>query len=280
MRGAFAKSSDCLCDTENVALLDVIIPAGGEIDEAFARVVGVKNKALIPIDGTPVISRTIDALRATGMVDRIVVVTSKELLDNPIMKRADIVLNEGKSGPENIFRALDELLKSKNPPEKVAIVTSDLPFLTPEAIRDFIQLCPDGKDFCVPLIEQEDFLECFPSAQATFVRLRDGIYTTGCMYVATCKGLQTALHHIEQVFQRRKSKLGMARLLGFGFVFKLLTRSLTVTMVEAKVCSILGCKGVAVPNSPAELAFDIDYIEDYQYAIGAARSKKPTAPAP
>jgi GTP:adenosylcobinamide-phosphate guanylyltransferase len=265
-----------------VALLDVIIPAGGEIDEAFARVVGVKNKALIAIDGEPVISRTIAALRASGLVDRIVVVTSKDLVDHAVFKRADIVLPEGKSGPENIFRALDELLKSKNPPERVMIVTSDLPFLTEDCIKHFVDMCPRDKDFCVPLIEQGDFLETFPSAEATFVKLKGGIYTTGCMYLATAKGLQTAIHHIEQVFQRRKSKLGMARLLGFGFILKLLTRSLTVEMVEQKVSTILGCRGVAVPNSPPELAYDIDYVEDYQYAIGAAKSarRSPVVPAP
>jgi len=76
---------------------------------------------------------------------------------------------------------------------------------------------------------------------------------------------------IERVFQNRKSKIGMARILGLKFVYGYLTQSLTVSDVEAKVKDVLKCSAAAVPGSPPELAFDIDYQEDYHYAVQAMK---------
>ena len=97
--------------------------------------------------------------------------------------------------------------------------------------------------------------------------LIDGTWTTGCAYLATPKGMFAAMEHIERVFQNRKSKLGMARILGLKFVYGYLTQKLTVSDVEAKVKDVLKCSAVAIPGSPPELAFDIDYPEDYHYAL-------------
>jgi CTP:molybdopterin cytidylyltransferase MocA len=253
-----------------VASFDVIVPAGGKIDAEFAEVVGTSSKALISFNERTMLARTLDTLRGSGLVNRIVVVGSHEVREHPDAQAADLVLEEGSSGPDNILRGLNALGET----DEVLIVTSDLPFLSEQGMRDFVGKCRRGEgiDFHVPLIAQHEFADQFPGTTATFVRLKDGCYTTGCAYLATGKGLRQAIEHIEQVFQRRKSKLGMARLLGFRFVFELLTRRLTVPAVEKKVMDILGCRGAAVPNSPAELAFDIDYLDDYRYSLERFRS--------
>lgn len=247
--------------------LDVIIPAGGKLNQAFTRVAGTSSKALIQFEGATVLSSTIDALRECRSTRRIVVVGSQEVLDNPDSRLADAALLETTSGPQNILKGLKWLLDQHQAPEHVMIVTCDLPFVTAETFEKFLSLCPAGKDFCVPLISRESFGDAFPGTSATFVKLIDGTWTTGCAYLVSCKGLMKAIGHIEAVFKNRKSKLGMAKLLGMRFVYGLLTQKLTVTDVERKVEQLLHCVGVAVPGSPPELAFDIDYIDDYHYAL-------------
>ena len=255
-----------------MAQVDVIIPAGGKINPAFARVVGTSNKALIKLEGKTVLSNTLECLRSMPGVRRIVVIGPEEV-HAEAQGVADHALPEQKTGPQNIFSGLRWLTQCYDPAEQVLIVTSDLPFLNTQVLKTFIDLCPPGKDFCVPLISKDAFLDCFPSAEATFVTLRDGTWTTGCAYLATPKGLFTAIEHIERVFANRKSKLGMARILGPKFVYGYLTQKLTVTDVEEKVKDLLKCVGVAIPGSPPELCFDIDYIEDYHYALGALKLK-------
>lgn len=248
-------------------MVDVIIPAGGKLPSSLVKLSGVDRKPFLKITDQTILESTFAALRGCDFVRRIVIIGPDEVLRHEACARADDRIPEGKSGPENIFRGLDWLMKQPDPPEYVMIVTADLPFITSETLRTFVNLCPQGKDFCVPLISKEEFEEMFPQASATFVGLRDGTWTAGCAYLATASGLKKAIHHIEGLFQQRKSKLGMAKLLGYKFVWDLLFHKLVVADIEAKVRELLQCEGVAVPGSPAELAYDIDDTEDYYYGV-------------
>lgn len=257
-----------------MAGLDVVIPAGGELTEEFARVVGTHAKGLIRFDGRTILETTIEALRLSGKVRRIAIVGSEELRSHTDAGAADILVAEGATGPENIFRGVDALLEEKEPPEQVMICTCDLPFLNEKAVQRFVDACPANKDFCVPLVSEYDFSEAFPQAKATFVPLRDGVYTAGCLYKTNIEALKKALHHIDRLFVNRKSKIGMARVLGMRFVMLLLLKRLTIRDIEDKVMDLLGCSGAAVPNCAAELAYDVDYLEDYHYAVATMKATR------
>jgi molybdopterin-guanine dinucleotide biosynthesis protein A len=254
--------------------IDAILPAGGRLDDAFAKVVGASNKALVPFDGITILDRTLSALRESSAVGRIVLIGSRDVNASPEASKADAALPEGATGPENIFRGLDYLMDSGEPPQRVLICASDLPFLTADVVSRFVASCPEEIDFCVPLIEEEAFADAFPQAKATFVELRDGVYTTGCLYNVRPEPLRKAIHAIDHLFMNRKSKLGMARLLGWRFTLQLLSKRLAVRDIEGKVRELLGCTGAAVPHSPPELAYDIDYVEDYHYAVQAFRTMR------
>ena len=247
--------------------LDVILPAGGRVDDAFAAEAGTPFKAIMEVDGQTVLGRTIRALRGLSEVDRIVVIGPQEVQRHADAQLADLRIDEGKTGPENIFKGLDALSQHQaRSQHRILIVTTDLPFLTTALLRSYIDHCPQDKDFTVPLISKREWAAKYPGAEATFIKLRDGEFTTGCAYLASSQGLRRARPHIEKVFENRKSKMGIARMLGPNFVLKWLTKKLTVADVERKVQALLDCSAVAVPDSPPELAFDIDYREDYRYA--------------
>ena len=99
----------------------------------------------------------------------------------------------------------------------------------------------------------------------------------GCLYNVQPEALQKAIHHIDRIFVNRKSKLGMARVLGLRFVLLLLTKRLSIKDIEDKVTELLGCTGQAVADSPPELAYDVDYIEDYHYAMQTFRTMRKVA---
>lgn len=246
---------------------DAILPAGGKIDAEFAKEVGTDYKALIMIDGKTILGRTLDALEGTGMVKSTIVIGPDEVLNHDDGQRATYKLPPGETGPDNIYRGLNQLLSEPAPPQKVLVVTTDLPFLTPDVLSRFIQSCPADRDICVPLIRESDFHKRFPGTDATFVKLKDDVWTTGCAYVMDVNALRKAKPHIDRVFENRKSKMGMAKLLGPAFVLKWLTKRLTLVDVEAKIMNVLGCSGAAVTGSAPELAFDIDYPEDYHFAV-------------
>ncbi|HWD39982.1 MAG TPA: nucleotidyltransferase family protein [Fimbriimonas sp.] len=245
---------------------DAILPAGGRIKPDFASVVGTDVKALIKFEGESILEKTLKALRETGRIGRMAVIGCDEVR-KASKSLADDVLPEGASGPENILRGLKDLISKPNASEKVFLVTTDLPFLSREIVDRYLDQCSDGRDINVPLVSRDQWEQRFPGTTATFAKLADGTWTTGCAFLIDVGALENSMPQIEQVFNNRKSVMGMAKLLGPKFLFKFATKTLTVPDIEVKIQQMLGCTGAAIRNAPTELAYDIDALDDYEYAV-------------
>ncbi len=250
---------------------DAILPAGGTVDATLAAASGTSNKALIKFGDQTILSRTLACLRESGMIRRTVVVGPDDVHQSLSGSDVDILLPAGQSGPDNILSGLQALLELPDKPQKVVVVTTDLPFLTPDMVRDFIASCPPDSDICLPLCSKADYQRRFPNSNSTFVPLKDGVWTAGCLYLLDVEALQRAKPHIDRLFEVRKSKVGMVRVLGFKFLVKFITKTLTVRDIERKIETLLNCSGSAILNSAPELAFDIDYLDDYEYALEHAK---------
>lgn len=249
-----------------VSIYDAIVPAGGTIDTEFAVKAGTSVKALIEFNGVTMIETVLQSLKDSGKVRNIVVIGDHRIQE--IATRLGAYgLEPGQTGPENIFRGLDKLQQLEGNLDRAMIVTCDLPFLSSEMVQKYIELCPTDKDICVPIIDADEFTKTYPGTTSTFVKTKDGTFTIGGMFMMNGNRLRDLRPAIERVFAKRKSKVGMAMLIGPGFVLKWLTKSLTIRDLERKIESMLGCTGSAVRGAPVELAYDIDDLEDYDYAM-------------
>lgn len=244
---------------------DAILPAGGRVAPELAVKVGTDVKAMIRFGEETILGRTIRILTESGLVRRTVAIGG-EAVQAEAKAHGAQALPEASTGPENILNGLKWLRAQPDPPRKVLVVTTDLPFLTADLMRRFVALCPEDRAITVPLISRTEWDARFPDANAMFVTLGDGQWTTGCAYLLDAEALERSMPQIERVFAVRKSKLGMVRLLGPVFATRYLTKTLTVPQVEAKIQAMLGCSGAAVRGAPPELAYDIDDLEDYAFA--------------
>ncbi len=248
---------------------DAILPAGGRIRGRFAAEAGTELKALIEIGGQTVLEQTLGVLRATGRVCKVAVVGPSEIRSYAAAGWADAVLPEGgRSAPANVLRALEWLYEANGGrhAERVLVVTTDLPFLTPEAINRFLDACPAEAEVCVPLIQREEFEGRFPGHRIRFVRLRDGWWMIGGAFLVRPQAVINARPLIEKAFAARKNYLAMAGLLGISCIARFITGGLTVGQIERRCREILGCTGRGVRDCPPELVFDIDRPVDYRYA--------------
>lgn len=253
--------------------VNAILPAAGRISGDFAAEAGVELKALIELSGKTLLEHTIATLRATDCVDRIVVIGPEEL--TPAARGADIILPEGESGPDNIFRGLQWLHDSDGGhAERAMILTTDLPFLTPAAVTDFLAKCPE-MDLCLPVIRREAFEARFPDMTIDYVRLCDGEWTMGCAFLINPTSLIKNRSLLDRVFVARKSQLAMARLLGPFFIARFICGRLTMADIEQRCLKLLGCSGAAVMGCAAELALDIDLPEEYRYAARNFADREP-----
>ncbi len=249
-------------------IFDAILPAGGHISGPFAEQTGCDIKALIPFGGQTILERAIDTLRATGRVRRIVVVGAEQTLQVANSCGVEGAILEGATGPENNILGLKWLQSQPGgATNRVLITTTDLPFLTPQTLNAYIDACPADADVAIPLVSRAAYERRFPGSIIEYVRLRDGEFTVGCTFVVNAATLLVNLPHFERAFAARKSNLRMARLAGARISWRLITRQLTVRDIEARASRIAHCRGVAVFDTPAELAYDIDVPEEYAYAM-------------
>ena len=248
-------------------MYDAILPAGGRIAPPLSIQVGTESKALIDFGGRSILARTLNALADSGRVGRTVVIGTPEVLAHKDAALASDLIEAGLSLPENLFKGLDYLLASGTVSDRVLVVPTDMPFLDGGIVAKYLDMAPKDKDILVPLIQRHEFDEMFPGSSSTFVTLKGGAYTLGGLFVMAPHALQKSRHHIERVVEQRKSKLGMAKLLGPVFVAKWLSTQMTLADVEKKIQSMLHISGSAVLGVPAQLAYDVDDQEDYDYAI-------------
>jgi CTP:molybdopterin cytidylyltransferase MocA len=245
---------------------DVVLPAGGRISGDFARSAGTTIKALIEIDGETILRRMIRVLAETGAARRTIVIGPDEALDEARAAGADMVLGEGDSGPENVFRGLEASVAQRaGGDHRVVIAASDLPFLTAAAVEAFVRAAPDV-DIAVPVVRKEDFERAYPKTTSTYVSLREGEITMGCLFLLRPEALLRNRVHLERAFAARKSNLAMAQLIGLPAVIAFALRRLSLDRIEERCRNVLRCSGSAVIGSPAESAFDIDDIADLDYA--------------
>ncbi len=246
---------------------DAILPAGGRIDPEFAAKVGTESKALIQFGDQTILSRTLQCLKDTGRFDRMVLIGPDELTSSSSAALATHRVKEGASGPENIMAGLTALQNAGPSKNKVVVVTTDLPFLSPEIMSDFLDRAPQDLEIVIPICTQSAYQNRFPNSTSTFMPLKDEAWTAGGMYLMEPEALRKAMPMINRLFANRKSKIGMARLLGPALLYKFLTKTLTIDDVQRKALSLLGIRGTAMREAPPELAYDIDYFDDYEYAI-------------
>ncbi len=248
-----------------MTLYDVVVPAGGAIDDKFARLIGTPWRALAPFGParTPVLQLVINALRASGHVRRIVCLAPPEAFD--CIAGVDAWLEATAQGTENILRGLSAL-SDKN--ARALVCTSDLPLIGPADIAGFCARCDPDADVTLGLVRADAYNKAFSDApSSTFVPLRDaGPVTIGGLFAVRPALLLDNRALLARVFESRKSQWGLVRLLGPCLIALFLARRLTLDALTARAERLLHCRAQILLGIAPALACDMDTADDYTYA--------------
>jgi hypothetical protein len=74
-------------------------------------------------------------------------------------------------------------------------------------------------------------------------------------------------HHrdiVREFYEHRKSPLRLARMLGAGFILRLLSGRLSLAHIEQRLGQVLGGEARAIISHYPELAFDVDKPSDFE----------------
>jgi GTP:adenosylcobinamide-phosphate guanylyltransferase len=237
-----------------------VVTAGGRVDPEFAGVLGTPVKALAPFGDKTFLQITIEALRAAGL-ERIAVVGGDEVR-SACAHAVERVIDETADGAQNLRRAL----YAWGDQTPLLYLTSDMPFLNEQALRAFLVRVPPGV-LALPLTEWTEFDRRFPGAPPFGVTLAGEKVVNGGAFVIPARAQGIVEQFGMRFFNARKSVWRMAQLTGPMLLLQFVLRRLSVAQLESHARRLLGIPALAVRHAPPELAYDVDVLQEYRYAI-------------
>lgn len=246
---------------------DAIILAGGESSNDLKKIAPYENEALIIIGNYPMIYFVYHTLRLSSQINNIVISGPVEAI-KAILPRDErlFFVNGGQNAIESFAHAA-KALEDKGISSKVLIMPTDIPFITVEALEDFLKRCETSDDdFYYPVTRKEINEKKFPGVKRTYVRLQEGTVTGGNLFLIRSAVIEKSLEMGLKLVERRKNPLAMARLFGFSLVLKYISGRLSIAMVEKRFYKILGIKGKGIISPYAEIGVDVDKPSDLELA--------------
>ncbi|WP_054695169.1 nucleotidyltransferase family protein [Syntrophomonas palmitatica] len=246
---------------------DAVILAGGQSSGELRKIAPYDNEALIIIGNYPMIYYVYKALRRSQYVDKVVISGPVDSLRSIFSREENIFFVGGGDNAVESFVNAVGLLKEKGMSEKILIMPSDIPFITTEAIDDFIRETEKIEaDFFYPVTSKEVNERRFPGVRRTYARLKDGIFTGGNLFILRSAVIEQIMDMALKLVERRKNLLAISRLFGLGLMWKYITGRLSIAAAEKRFQEILGIRGKAIISPYAEVGVDVDKPADLELA--------------
>jgi GTP:adenosylcobinamide-phosphate guanylyltransferase len=240
--------------------MDAIVIAGGiprPEDPLYTYSHG-DAKALIDITGKPMVQWVLDALGNAKRVDNVIIIGLSAKSGVTCKKPIYYVSNQGRM-LANIVAGVDKALELNKRNKYVLVVSSDIPTLKSEMVDWLVDTCMETKDDLYYGVCPKDVMEArFPGSKRTYTHLKD---MDVCGADINLTHVRMATEHLdmwESLIGSRKSPLKQAGIIGFGTLFALFTRRLTLEDAVKRVCDRIGIKGRAIVWPYAEPCMDID----------------------
>ena len=166
----------------------------GELDP-LAKAAGVAQKAVVPVNGVPMVERVVDQVAAcaeVGMI-RIVAHEPDEIAAIPLV--AGLMAEGRLAFAEGRFNIVDSVISGAEGVEfPLLITTADNCLVTPQGYSEFIAKCLDEEaQGAAGLATREAVQEADPIGQKRFYEFSDGGYSNCNMYwIGSRKALSAA----------------------------------------------------------------------------------------
>ncbi len=234
------------------------ITAGGRVSGEFARLIGTDVKALARVGQSTMLDYAIDAARAAGALG--IAVIGGEEVKAACQSRVQRVIPESTLGAANVHAAL-----SAWEDERTLLLSSDLPFITGDALGAFIDRVPSNT-LAMPLALADAYERTFPDSSPHVTAIGAERVANGSLFLFPARGAAIVDDLARKFFLARKSLLQMALLTGPRLLAKFALGSLRIADLEDQASRRLGFPVAAIRDCAPELCYDIDDLAEYRYA--------------
>ena len=203
--------------------------------DPLARAMGASHKALIPIDGEPMILRPLKALLESPNVGEIIILTQNSDDLRPVIPKSKRVRFE--ASRSTIAETMEDLIVKQRVQFPVLVTTADHALLDPQMIAEFTAAAA-GADLAVGVVERKNLLERLPQAKRTWIPFRRGAYSGANLFAFGSIKVLAPIEQWRSVEQSRKSGLRLLSALGptllLGAALRMRTLDQSVAAVGRK----------------------------------------------
>lgn len=248
--------------------VNVVVLAGGKNSAEMAAATGVENRALTPLGARTMLDYVTSALHRAASVGEVSVVGAV-----PAGPGYHVVRG-GETLLDNLMAGVGAAAEGGKG-DRILVSTSDIPFLTPQAVDDFVgHAVQSGADLCCSYVPADLCYARFPDMKRTAVNLREGPLTLGNLMLVNPEFLMANQGTISRAYAARKSPVKVARMLGAGLLVRLLLAQfvapslLTVGALEQAVSRLLGggARAAGIRSEYPEIGTDVDKPDDVALA--------------
>lgn len=231
-------------------------------------------KALLPVNGKPLIGYTLDALNKSPETDRICIVGPEREIRAAIEKNA---VYEYEKCEDSLIANVRRGLTHFRQAEVVLVITADVPLVTAASISLFLTACaylesPYDDSIFWSMVPEQKFSGSYEQVKKGFNRFRDISVCHGNLFLITPSLAQNArfCSRLEHIYEGRKSTIRAALAVGpragIGYILGVhLFRLFSISGYAALASSGFGVGIIPVVMDQPGIAVDIDEERDYLF---------------
>jgi GTP:adenosylcobinamide-phosphate guanylyltransferase len=239
--------------------LDAIVLAGGPPDAISALEPGAPNKAFVRVGGVPLVQRTLNGLRASSRIDRIVAVAPPSAAAHPALAGASEVRGDGARMLESLRSGMQGFTEHA----LVIVAASDLPALDAPAVDEFVDaVLARDLDLAYACVERRYHQAAYPEFPHTWARMRDGSFCGGGLVALRPRVLPRLNTLLDALGRARKSPLRLAGLFGWDVLARFAIGRLRIEDAEARGSRLLAARVGAIRCTQPQIALNVDRVED------------------
>ena len=250
------------------AVTALVLAGSRGAKDPVAAMAEFSHKALVPVFGTAMLQRVVEALMESGLVGRILIAIEAPELVREIPRLAAL-MDEGRvavlAAEQSPARSVLAGLQVAGTP--LLVTTADHALLTPEMVRHFWTHLPGDCDAVAALARAKTILSAYPDTQRTWLRFA-GLRASGCnLFAFRSAAAASVVSFWQQVETERKNPRRMVGLLGRMLLMRYVLGLLSLDAALAALGRRSGAKLGWVDMPQAEAAIDIDKPSDLKLAV-------------
>ena len=247
--------------------------------DPVAKAAGLPHKALVPVDGVPMLERVVGTLFAADGIDHVIISSDAALADHgfgPALTReieeGRITLASPKASPsESVAHVLDELSATTGIP--LLVTTADHPLLTTEMVEHFCRSAPESSDLSIGLAEAGVIRNSYPDAIRTFYRFKGRGYSGCNLFLMSTSRARRAVEFWQHMERHRKHPWRLVGAAGVSTLLRFALGQLSLAAALAHLSRKVGAEIGMVDMPFAEAAIDVDKPGDLELAESILRAR-------